>query len=141
MVTTRGNEAFVRDLVRRPFTLAPDRLARTPRPLQLETFKERFELADGANRLVAVDIGSRSDHTDEFVIFWLPRAGLVFETEQGWLTSNGELRASRRAAGFLKTLDDLKIGADRLVQSWPMRGTERELTRARLEELIRKRTR
>jgi hypothetical protein len=141
IVTTPGNERFVRDVVRRPFTLEPDRLARAPRPLALETFDKRFELADSTNRLVAVNIGARSDHTDEFVIFWLPRAGLVFETEQGWFTSNGELSASRRAEGFLRTLDDEKIAADRFVQSWPMRGTEGELTRARLEELIVKRKR
>jgi hypothetical protein len=136
VVTTPGNEAFVRQAAQWPFRLRPDRLAKAPRPLQLRTFKKRFELADSANRLVAIDIGTRSDHTDEFVIFWFPNQRLVFETEQGWVTVDGNLRASRRAEKFLKTLDEEGLTPDRLVQSWPMRGNRAEVTRAELDTLV-----
>lgn len=139
VVTTPGNEAFVREVAAYPFRIAPDRLARKPRPLRLQTFTGRFELADKANRLVAVDIGERSTHTDEFVVFWLPQQSLVFETEQGWVTVDGKLRAARRAEGFLKVLADEGIAADWLVQSWPMRGNRAEVSRAELEELVRER--
>jgi hypothetical protein len=137
VITTTGNAAFVRDFVRRPFTLQPDRLARGPREVHLTTFTDRFELADSTNRLVAVNIGARSDHTDEFVVFWFPRARLLFETEQGWVDGgDGKVRASGRARGFLKVLDDEKLDTQTLVQSWPMRGLPRTMTRAELEALI-----
>ena len=98
VVTTPGNEALVRQIAAFPFRLRPDRLARSPRPLSLQTFDKRYELSDPTNRIVAVNIGDRSQHTAEFVVFWLPQARLLFETEQGWVTVNGTVRASRRAA-------------------------------------------
>jgi hypothetical protein len=136
VVTTAGNKDYVQRVARYPFRLEPDRLARAPRSLRLRTFTDRFELKDETNTLIAIDIGERSTHTDEFAIFWLPRQRLVFETEQGWVTTNGELRASRRAAGFLKTLADEGVNADRMVQSWPMRGNRAEVSRTELEALV-----
>jgi hypothetical protein len=136
VVTTPGNEAFVRQAAQWPFRLRPDRLAKTPRPLQLQTFKKRFELVDSMNRLIAIDIGARSDHTDEFVVFWFPNQRLVFETEQGWVTVDGNVRASRRAEKFLSTLAEEGVTPDRLVQSWPMRGNRAEVARAELDSLV-----
>lgn len=136
VVTTPGNEALVRKMCAAPFTLRPDRLARAPRPLQLQTFTGRFELKDASNQLVAIDIGARSTHTDEFVIFWLPKGYTLFETEQGWFGRDGVQRAGRRAANLLKILADENLPAQRIVQSWPMRGTAPQMLRTAFEKLV-----
>lgn len=136
IVTTPGNEHFVRQIAALDFTLRPDRLARAKKPLSLQTYAKRFEIADSTNRLVAVNIGPRSDHTNEFAVFWLPRQRMLFETEQGWVTVDGKTRASRRAEKFLKTLDDEGLAADRIVQSWPMRNNPASLSRAELDSLV-----
>lgn len=136
IVAPAGNEHFIRQEADRAFTLRPDRLARLKRRLSLQTFAKRFEIADSTNRLVAVNIGNRSDHTDEFVVFWLPRQRLLFQAEQGWVAVDGKVRASRRAERFVKTLDEEGLVVDRLVQSWPMRGNRAEVSRAELDSLI-----
>jgi len=136
IVTTPGNEAVVRAAAARPFTIQPDRLARSPRKPDIRVFTKRFELADSTNRLVAIDIGDRSDHTAEFAIFWLPKQKVLFETEQGWVTVDGKLRASRRAKTLLHTLEEEKVTADWFVQSWPMQGEPSLLARAELDSLI-----
>jgi glyoxylase-like metal-dependent hydrolase (beta-lactamase superfamily II) len=139
IVTTPGNEAFVRKVAGYPFHIAPDRFARSRRPLKLQTFRNRFELADSTNRLVAIDMGEKSDHTDEFAIFWLPKARLVFEAEQGWATFDGKLRVSRRARNLLQVLADPGADADRFVQSWPMRDDRAEMSRTEIEEGLKAR--
>jgi glyoxylase-like metal-dependent hydrolase (beta-lactamase superfamily II) len=139
IITTPGNKEFVRKVARYRFKISPDRLARSPRPVRIHTFRNRFELTDSTNRLVAIDIGERSTHTDEFVIFYLPKQKLVFEAEQGWVTVDGALLASRRAEGFLKVLSDEGIDAQRLVQCWPMRANKPEVSRSELEALVRER--
>jgi glyoxylase-like metal-dependent hydrolase (beta-lactamase superfamily II) len=137
VVTTPGNEAFVRGVAALPFTLEPDRLARTPRPLKVLTFPGRIEIGDSTNQLVAFNYGDRSQHTDEFAVFYLPRARLLFETELGWVRDdNGKLRAIRRAAPLLAWIDEQNLGVDRIVQSWPMHGNAPELSRAMLDSLI-----
>ena len=137
VVTTPGNEALVRRMAALPFTIEPDRLARSPRPLKIRTFSDRFELADSTNQLVAFNYGTRSQHTDEFVVFWLPRAKILFESSLGWVrTADGKLRASSRTAPLLAWADEQKLEVDRVVQSWPMRGNAPELSRAELDSLI-----
>jgi len=136
IVTTPGNEHFVRQMADLAFTLRPDRLARAKKALALQTYAKRFELADSTNRMVAVNLGTRSDHTNEFAVFWFPRQRVVFETEQGWVTVDGKTRATRRAERFLKTLEEEGIAPERLVQSWPMRGTPAAMTRMELDSLV-----
>lgn len=138
VVTTPGNEAYVREIAAYPFTLQPDRLARAPKPVKIRTFTDRLELKDATNQLVAINYGARSNHTDEFVVFWFPRAKLLFETELGWVTVDGTLRASRRVAPLLAWLAEQRLDVEQLVQSWPMKGEPAEVSRAKLEELVAK---
>jgi hypothetical protein len=139
VVTTPGNEAYVRRIAEYPFTLRPDRLAKAPRPVQVLPFPARIELSDSTNRLVAFNIGKRSNHTDEFVLFWLPRQRVLFEAEQGWVTVNDTLRAARRAPTFLEIVKEENMDADLLVQSWPMKGEPAVVPRRDLEALVAKR--
>src|SRR6202043_2381073 len=46
IITYRGNEAFFKDLVARKHTIAPDALARNPRPLELELVDDELTLKD-----------------------------------------------------------------------------------------------
>ena len=135
VIAPAGNEAFVRGIAALPFTVEPDRLARAPRPLQLQTFTAALVIEDSMNRLVAYNYGARSNHADDFVVFWLPRARILFETELGWVMSDGKLRAIRRAAPFLKWIDERHLDVARLVQSWPRRGNVGAMARSELEAL------
>jgi hypothetical protein len=137
VITTPENGALVRRMAALPFTLEPDRLARSPRSLKIQTFTDRFELADSTNQLVALNYGTRSEHTDEFVVFWLPRAKLLFESSLGWVrAADGRIRISSRMAPLLAWADGRKVAVGRVVQSWPMRGNAPELSRAELDSLI-----
>jgi hypothetical protein len=46
IITYRGNEGFFKDLVARKHTLAPDSLARNPKPLKLELVDDELTLKD-----------------------------------------------------------------------------------------------
>ena len=46
IITYRGNEAFFKDLVARKHTIAPDALARNPKPLELELVDDELTLKD-----------------------------------------------------------------------------------------------
>jgi hypothetical protein len=135
VITPVGNEAFVRGIADLPFTVEPDRLAKSPKPLAIRAFTDSLELKDSMNRLVAYNYGARSNHADDFVVFSLPQARMLFETELGWVTVNGKLRASRRAAPLLKWIDEKHLDVDGIVQSWPMRGEPGTMPRSELQAL------
>jgi len=136
VVVPAGNEAFVRGVAALPFTKEPDRLAKNPLPLQIQTFTDRYELKDASNEIVAINYGSRSNHTEDFVVFWLPRSRVFFETELGWVMAGDKVRASRRAAPLLQWIDEQHLDVERLVQSWPMRGNVATMSRAELAALV-----
>jgi hypothetical protein len=131
-----NNRDYVAEIAARRFTREPDRLAIAPKALRITTFEGRFRLADGTNELVALNIGERSQHTDDFLVFWFPRQRILFETEQGWFSRDGKTVASRRAAMLLQVLDDEKLDVERIVQSWPFEDTDAVMTRARLVKLV-----
>jgi hypothetical protein len=141
IVTTPGNEAYIKEIASYPFTIQPDRLAKQPtRPVKVRTFTDRIELADAANQLIAINYGERSNHTQEFVIFYFPRQKLIFEAEQGWITVDGVLKATRRAATLTAWIAEQKLDVEQLIQSWPMRGEPAEVSLAKLSGLIPKPT-
>ena len=49
---------------------------------------------------------------------------------------DGKARPIRRTKKFLATLEEEKVAADRIVQSWPMEGAPVSLTRAELDSLV-----
>jgi len=129
VITTPGLRPFFeRVAAARNFTLNPDTLARTPRPLSLETLQQGKRIfTDGAQIVELYDIGS-GPHMDEMIVAYLPKEKVIFQgdllnrPEDGrvtpgnattahfadWLRKSG--LAVERIAGVhgpVATLDDL----------------------------------
>ena len=51
IITHKSNEAFFKDLVARPWTVQPDQLAKSPRPLTLQLVDDTLTLKDAAMEL------------------------------------------------------------------------------------------
>jgi glyoxylase-like metal-dependent hydrolase (beta-lactamase superfamily II) len=132
---------FVEHLAALPFQLTPDRLARRNVPPRIEPFTGNIELRDDRGAVIeAIDIGKESNHTDEYVVFYLPRHKLLFQGDLGWYAEpNGPIRASRRAPGLLRVIAARGLVVDTLVQSWPVMGTKQQLTLSELEAAVRAR--
>jgi glyoxylase-like metal-dependent hydrolase (beta-lactamase superfamily II) len=131
---------FVYEIGHLNFSVAPDRLWRRCADgctVRFDTLVAgRWRHADATNELVALDIGARSNHTDAYVVFWLPRQRVLFEGDLGFSTANGSLRASRRAAGLLQALAAAKIAPETVVQSWPVNGNAASVPFATLRALV-----
>ena len=48
IITYRGNETFFKDLVARPHAIAPDALAKNPKPIKMELVDDELTLKDGS---------------------------------------------------------------------------------------------
>ncbi len=80
VITTPGLRPFFeRVAAARNFTLNPDTLARTPRPLALETLQNgKRVFTDGAQTVELYDIGS-GPHMDEMIVAYLPKEKIIFQ--------------------------------------------------------------
>jgi glyoxylase-like metal-dependent hydrolase (beta-lactamase superfamily II) len=136
IVAPPGIARYAGTIAHRPFTRVPDRLARTGRGAKILEFKSTFAIDDELNRLEAIDIGARSLHTDEYVVFYFPRAKLVIEGDLGWFAGkDGKLRAGGRANGLLAAIDERGLAVTTLAQAWPMRNSPTVLPLGELRAL------
>jgi len=80
IITTPGLRSFFeRVAAARNFTLNPDTLTRTPRPLSLETLQHGKRIfTDGAQTVELHDIGS-GPHMDEMIVAYLPKEKIIFQ--------------------------------------------------------------
>jgi glyoxylase-like metal-dependent hydrolase (beta-lactamase superfamily II) len=137
VVTTPGNARLVEEIAGRRFTLSPDRLQREPAAARVEPFAGTRVVEDGTNRLEAIDLGAASNHTDEYVVFYLPRQRLLFHGDLGWYSGpDGALRAGRRAAGLVEEIERRKLDVETVVQGWPVVRTRGTLSLAELRAML-----
>lgn len=126
--------ALGRQIAARAFTLAPDRLARAHVAARVEEFRDRVVIEDGAGqRIEAIDLGAASDHTEEYVVFYLPRSGVLVQGDLGWgVRPDGSIRRGRRSAGLLRAIEERHLSVARVVQGWPLMPGHQIVTLAEL---------
>lgn len=125
LVTTPGNREHLAAIARRPQRLVPDALARQPREPDILVVSGSKVFEDKEHRLEVFDVGRLSNHTDEYLVFYFPAAKLLFEGDLGRLTT-GEPDAptAKRAKRIVDIVTSLHIDVERVVQSWPLRGSK-----------------
>ncbi len=98
--------------------LHPDALAREPRPLTVETVAAHRRLADDSNVLDIYQV--RSDHTDEYFIFYLPGQRVLLTGDLLFVRPDRAL--SGRSRTLCTTIADLGLEIDEALVTWPLTG-------------------
>ncbi|TYZ14178.1 hypothetical protein FY528_00130 [Hymenobacter lutimineralis] len=66
-------------------------------------------------------IGSKSQHTNDYLVYYFPSEKLLFEDDLVWIARQGPSRkASARQVGLYQAIRDLKLPVETIVQSWPV---------------------
>jgi len=81
IVTTPGNAKYLERLAAAPFRMAPDALARKPRPPVIETLVDRRRtIGTAARRVELYDIGPLP-HCREMIVAYLPNERILFQSD------------------------------------------------------------
>ena len=102
-------------MARGVYTIAPDALSQSPRPLRLEmvTGKRRV-FSDGAHEVQVLDIGP-SPHADEMLVVYLPKEKIMVQGDLLNLPI-GRIRAGNlTSAHFARWLEQSGLTVDRFV--------------------------
>lgn len=112
---------FAAEIAARPFTLAPDAWSRAAREPKIETLSGSRVFEDDTQRLDAIDIGKASQHTDEYVVFLLPRTHVLLQDDIGWsANAEGKLFFGPRSRGLHDAIVERKLDVRKLRQGWPV---------------------
>ena len=80
IITHEANKAFYEDIVTRKHTIQPDALAKSPKPLMIETVKDKRILQDGGHTLELIHVAG-NPHTETMLMAYLPAERLLIEAD------------------------------------------------------------
>jgi glyoxylase-like metal-dependent hydrolase (beta-lactamase superfamily II) len=80
VIAHEANRTFYQHIATRPSTIAPDALAKQPKPLAIETVSDTKVLSDGTRRLEIHAIAD-SPHCAAFLMVYLPKEKLLVEAD------------------------------------------------------------
>jgi len=115
IVTHKDNAAFYQEAVARSHTIAPDALARNPKPLKIEQVDDAREMKDAAMTLDLFHIVG-SSHADTLLMAYFPRERLLVEAD---VYTPGAAVAPY-ATNLLDNIKKRNLKVDRIV---PIHGT------------------
>lgn len=122
----RELETHVRSHLARPATFgAPAIAAPSNAPIELFDGETTIDCLNTSVRLI--NIREKSAHTFQYVVFYLPESGVLFQDDLGYVPTSGATRAGRRLAGLVEALDGLDVVPTRMIQLWPVKGALREV--------------
>jgi Metallo-beta-lactamase superfamily len=109
VISHRGNEGILREMVERPAVVHPDELARHPHPFRFTPVDERLVLEDGAQRLEIYHVVGHT-HMANGIFAYLPAARIMMEGDMGdaewtWHWWASALAANLKAYGISPNLN------------------------------------
>jgi hypothetical protein len=123
ILCTPGDTAYVKQLATFRHTLKPDILEKEPKPLQMQTINEEQMLTDGKITMRILHIGSMSQHTEDYLVYYFPEYKLLFEDDIAWVSKDKPLsKASERQQGLYDAIQKHGLDVDTIVQGWPTSG-------------------
>ncbi len=122
IIASKEDEDYVRYLANAKHTINPDNLQRNPRQLAMKEIKDSLTVTDGEFPMKIYFIGKKSEHTNDYLIYYFPKEKLLFQDDLVWIARDGEIKkAGRRQAGLYKAVKELKLDVQTIIQSWPVK--------------------
>jgi glyoxylase-like metal-dependent hydrolase (beta-lactamase superfamily II) len=118
VVTHEINRPYYEKTFALPHTLAPDRLAMSPRKPAFETMTEKKVLTDG-NRIVELHHLQGSGHNDGLIVAYLPKEKILIEADAfnppAQIAPAPPAQVSPYTANLIAAIDRLKLDFDRVI--------------------------
>ena len=110
VVTHTANVAFFQEAAGRAHTIAPDALAKNPKPLKMETFDDDLELKDGAMTVNLFHVAG-SSHAGTMLMAYLPKERLLVEAD----VYSPAAATQPYAANLLENITKRNLRVDRIL--------------------------
>ena len=139
ILSPSSDSSYVRYLAANPHSLNPDSLQFEPRELKLQGIKDSFIVTDGSYKMKIYFIGKKSQHTNDYLIYYFPKEKMVFEGDLIWMKKDIKItKAGKRDIGLYNAIKDLKIDVTTIIQSWPVNnyGVKTTIPFSELEESV-----
>lgn len=122
ILCTDVSKNYVEYIANAPHALQPDSLQLEPKLIKTQIIRDSLLLGYN-NKMKIYFIGSKSEHTKDYLIYYFPNDKLLFQDDLCWIPKNGAIKkAGNRQAGLYNAIKELDIQVDTIIQSWPVSG-------------------
>jgi glyoxylase-like metal-dependent hydrolase (beta-lactamase superfamily II) len=80
IITHEGNREFFAEIAKRPHTIVPDALGKSPREPRIVTVDEEMTIEDASRRLVLYHVPGHQ-HSETMLVGYLPRERVLIEVD------------------------------------------------------------
>jgi len=135
IVAPRALEPYVRHMLGRSTALGAPAVA-GPANAKITLFDGDTTVQSLAGEIRLINIAEMSAHTFQYVVFYLPDSGVLFEDDLGYFPTSGATRVGPRLLGLESELTRRGVTPTRLVQLWPVKDVLREVEWKTVAELV-----
>ncbi|MFA6060255.1 MAG: hypothetical protein WC756_18790 [Taibaiella sp.] len=119
ILSTKADESYIKYLASAPRTLSPDSLQLEPKPIQIKEIKDSTTITDGTFEMKIYAIGKKSEHTNDYLVYYFPKEKLLFEGDLVWVENKNEpAKAGVRQNGLYNTIKEMGLNVQTIIQSW-----------------------
>lgn len=140
IVTTKGNVDFFTKISSGNHTIREDVIARSFKKPQFElidSLSNKTFFAKSPSEVQVFEIGSRSHHTDEYLVFYFPKSRVLFVPDLVFFSEDKVIPQKERAYSVYELISEQKLSVDKLVTGWPLRKGFRDVaSMADLKEVL-----
>jgi hypothetical protein len=97
-----------------------------------------WRLTDTACPVIAFETGSKTSHTNEYLLFYFPQQKLLFEGDLVLFPQSGVLAQGKRAYAVYDLISAKGLQVDKIVPSWPLYRYKDEATLEDLKMALKK---
>jgi len=113
------NQDYIQSIVDAAHTLDPDSLALEPQEVNFESIYQAKTISDGSYFMTMYHIGSKSNHTNDYLVYYFPKEKLVFQDDLVWIDENTTREnISPMTSGFYQAVKDLNLDVREVAQNW-----------------------
>jgi glyoxylase-like metal-dependent hydrolase (beta-lactamase superfamily II) len=142
IVTTTGNKAYFERLIRARHSRNPSfpeyNGSGGPFRFLMVDDSSSWRLTDTACPVIAFETGSKTSHTNEYLLFYFPQQKLLFEGDLVLFPQSGVLAQGKRAYAVYDLISAKGLQVDKIVPSWPLYRYKDEATLEDLKMALKK---
>lgn len=122
IVTTEGNRPYFQEIANNRHLFSKDvRVKKFITPKFQFVILNKQEIRSGDRVIQLYLLNKQSNHTDEYIISYIPQEKMLIESDlvKTWDLKEGR-KTDRKEKGLMEFIDANKINVKQIVQSWPL---------------------
>ncbi len=119
VICTKEDKDYINYIATVPHTIVKDSLQMFPKKVMFELIQKEKTISDGEFEMKIYHIGAKSNHTNDYLIYYFPKEKMIFQDDLVWIRDNTtKENLSKTTKGFYSAVKDLHLEVNEVVQNW-----------------------